>query len=131
MKKGRFLIYTFLIILFGTCLSIGINFGLVKLGIISLSTNDNIKVYEKVKENNIIDKFNNITGSIKVKLENLLNNHFPFYFQINKLFQDVNVIGSEIILPNLDIPLGTDSAGELIFYNKNDNFYCYGYRWNE
>ena len=123
MKHKKFLISLFLIIIFGSFLSTGIKYVLVEKGIISLAVSDNYKVYEKKKENNIIDKLDNLIESIKVKIDNVLINHFPFYFQINKLYQDINIKTDKLFLNDNDIPLGTDSSGEYIFFNQKYGFY--------
>ncbi len=123
MKHNKFLISLFLIIIFGSFLSTGIKYVLVEKGIISLAVSDNYKVYEKKKENNIIDKLDNLIESMKVKIDNVLINHFPFYFQINKLYQDINIKTDKLFLNDNDIPLGTDSSGEYIFFNQKDGFY--------
>ena len=78
MKKDKYLIVAFLVIIFGIFLAIPCNFLLNKLGFISIN-HDNFTTYQKKTENNIVDKLNNKIGSIENSIENKFTNYFPFY----------------------------------------------------
>ena len=120
--KNKHLVIIFLLIIFGVFLSYPISYILVKTNIITLNSTDNFQSYENIKENNIIDKINNKTNSIKTSLENTVTNYFPFYFTINNSYQNINYDLNKLIY-NKNIPLKTNSDGEYVFYNKKDNLY--------
>lgn len=120
MKKDKYLTVAFLVIIFGIFLAIPCNFLLNKLGFISIN-HDNFTTYQKKTENNIVDKLNNKIGSIENSIENKFTNYFPFYNDLNEIYQNINFYGNSLIYD--DIPVRTNSDGEYIFYNKKDEFY--------
>ena len=120
MKKDKYLIVAFLVIIFGIFLAIPCNFLLNKLGFISIN-HDNFTTYQKKMEKNIFDKLNNKIGSIENSIENKFTNYFPFYNDLNEIYQNINFYGNSLIYD--DIPVRTNSDGEYIFYNKKDEFY--------
>ena len=123
MKKDKIFVITFLIIIYSVLAIYGLKQILISLNIIELNTTDNWKVYEPFKENNIIDKFENKFNSLKVSVENRANNYFPFYVELNELYQGFNFQTNKLFYN--EIPLKTNSDNEYLFYNKENKFYYY------
>lgn len=121
MKQDKLLSIVFLFILFGVLLFYPIKQVLISTGISTIYTDDNWVTYEKKEENNVIDKLENKFGSIKTSVENRVTNYFPLYKELNGIYQMSNYYLNSIVYDN--IPLKTNSDGEYIFYNKQDNFY--------
>lgn len=120
MKKDRNLIILFLVIIFAVFICIPSKYVLVHLNILSLNR-DNLKEYQSIEENNIIDRLNNIVGRVENKVENTVTNYFPFYNGLNGVYQNISFYANKLIYE--DVPIKTNSDGEYIFYNKSDDFY--------
>lgn len=120
MKKDKLLVVIFLLIIFGVCISIPCKYMLSKLGIIYVNR-DNFSTYVGKEEVNIIDKINNKIGSIENSIENQITNYFPFYNELNEVYQNVNYYSNSLLYK--DIPIKTNSDGEYIFYDKVNEFY--------
>ena len=120
MQKDKKLVIAFLIIVFGICLCIPCKFILVKMGIISMNM-DNFSEYKEKDINNVIDKINNIVGKIENSVENKVTNYFPFYNEINGLYNRVDFASNKILFK--DVPIKKNSDGEYIFYDKVNEFY--------
>lgn len=118
--QDKKLITIFLIIIFGIFLIIPCNFILVKMNILTINR-DNFSTYIGKNEKNIFDKINNLTLKVENKIENAYTNYFPFYNSINKIYQSINFYSNSLIYN--DIPIKTNSNGEYIFFNKEDEFY--------
>ena len=91
-------------------------------GINTLDLTANWKFFEPQIENNIIDKFENFFNSKKNNIENRINNYFPFYENLNSLYQNTNFYLNKLVYKN-DIPLKTNHDGEYIFFNNENDFY--------
>lgn len=120
MKKDKILVVLFLVVIFGVFISLPIKLVLVELGLLETS-NDNWVTYQEITENNALDKLENIIGKVKNGVENRVTNYFPFYSNLNKMYQDFNYNSNKLIYN--DIPLKTNSDGEYIFLDKNNGFY--------
>ena len=83
---------------------------------------DNWVYFEAKPESNIIDKLDNKFNQIKTAVENRVTNYFPFYIELNTIYQNFNFKTNKLLY-NTDVPLKTNSDEEYIFYNKEDNFY--------
>ncbi len=123
MKKDKIFVITFLIIIYSVLAFYGLKQILITLDIIDLNITDNWKVYEPLKENNIIDKFENKFNSLKVSVENRADNYFPFYVKLNELYQGFNFETNKLFYN--EIPLKTNSDNEYLFYDKENKFYYY------
>lgn len=120
MKKDKFLAVSFLVIIFSIFLAIPFNFIFNKLGLITINY-DNFISFEKREEKSFADKINNKVFSIENSIENKFTNYFPFYNDLNELYQGVNFYGNSLIYKN--VPIRTNSDGEYIFYDKENQFY--------
>lgn len=120
MKKDKYLAVAFLVVIFGIFLAIPFNFLLSKLGLVSINY-DNFVSYEMKSENNFIDKINNKIGYLENSIQNKFTNYFPFYSDLNEIYQNVNFWGNSLFYK--DVPIRTNSDGEYIFYDKNNKFY--------
>jgi len=90
--------------------------GLITLNVFRFDKSDNWQVVEKTN-NKIYDKI----MSIKVGIENRVNNYYPFYININNLYYNTIINIDSIYLK--DIYLKNNRDGEKIFYNKDNQFY--------
>lgn len=120
MKKDKYLVVAFLVVIFGIFLAIPFNFLLSKLGLVSINY-DNFVSYERKSENNFIDKINNKIGYLENSIQNKFTNYFPFYSDLNEIYQNVNFWGNSLLYK--DVPIRTNSDGEYIFYDKENEFY--------
>ena len=120
MKKDKFLAVSFLVIIFSIFLAIPFNFIFNKLGLITINY-DNFISFEKREEKSFADKINNKVFSIENSIENKFTNYFPFYNDLNELYHGVNFYGNSLIYKN--VPIRTNSDGEYIFYDKENQFY--------
>ncbi len=123
MKKDKKFVILFLVIIYGSFIWLGLKHVLIKLNVVEFIRTDNWQVYEAKKVNNIIDKLENKFSSLKVSVENRANNYFPFYIQINELYQGLNYHTNKLFYQN--VPLKTNNANEYMFYNKDKKFYYY------
>lgn len=119
MQKDKKLVIAFLVIVFGICLCIPCKFILVKMGIRSMNM-DNFSEYKEKDVNNVIDKINNIVGKIENSVENKVTNYFPFYNEINSLYNRLDFASNKILFK--DVPIKKNSDGEYIFYDKVNEF---------
>lgn len=108
---------------------IGIKHVLIVKGIETLNMTDNWKFYEPQVEKNFIDKFENFFNSKKLNIENRITNYFPFYIELNELYQKANFKGNCFFYNN--VPIKTNRNNEFIFYNDKDNFYYLENSFNE
>lgn len=108
---------------------IGIKHVLIVKGIETLNMTDNWKFYEPQVEKNFIDKFENFFNSKKLNIENRITNYFPFYIELNELYQKANFKGNCLFYNN--VPIKTNRNNEFIFYNDKDNFYYLENSFNE
>jgi len=120
MQKDKKLVIAFLVIVFGICLCIPCKFVLVKIGVMSINM-DNFSEYKEKDVNNVVDKINNIVGRIENSVENKVTNYFPFYNEINSLYNKVDFASNKILFK--DVPIKKNSDGEYIFYDKVNGFY--------
>ncbi len=81
MKKSKRIVITFLIILYGVLLSIGIMTGLEVVHIIPKNPDNTWKVYSDSDD---------IFTKIEVNIENRVTNYFPLYNKLTELFKKVN-----------------------------------------
>ncbi len=123
MKQNKFLVYSFLFLIYGVFIFYIFKQVLVFLNISPINTTDNWQIYEYKKENNIIDKLDNRFNHLKVAIENRANNYFPFYIPLNELYQNINYQTNKLFYHN--IPLKINSDQEYLFYNKDHDFYYY------
>lgn len=122
MKKDKFICISFVVILLVVLLSYPVTFLLVRSGKKSVVMTDNWQFFTPVKENNIVDKINNSINSKKVSIENRITNYFPFYVSLNELYENSNYLTNSMIYKD-NVPIKANSDGDLLFYNKKDNFY--------
>lgn len=122
MRKDKFICVSFVLILLVVLLSYPITFFLVSTGRKSVVMTDNWQFFTPVKEKNIVDKLNNSINSKKVSIENRITNYFPFYVRLNELYENTNYLTNEMLYKD-NIPIKTNSDGDLLFYNKKDKFY--------
>lgn len=122
MKKDKFICISFIVILSVVLLSYPVTFLLVRSGKKSVVMTDNWQFFTPVKENNIVDKINNSINSKKVSIENRITNYFPFYVSLNELYENSNYLTNSMIYKD-NVPIKANSDGDLLFYNKKDNFY--------
>lgn len=120
MKKDKTLIIVFLAIIFLFSISIFSNYFFVKVGLLHINM-DNFSEYIPVKEKNIIDKLNNKIGRLENSLENKVTNYFPFYNEINTIVSNIEFSSNKSLFN--DVPIKTNSDGEYIFYDKENEFY--------
>ena len=116
MKKNNFLSVAFIIIIFTAFVWTIAKQGLITLRIISFDKTDNWQVVEKTNDK-ILDKIN----SLKIGLENRVNNYFPFYTSINNIYYNSIINIDSLYLD--DIYLKNNRDDEKIFYNVDDSFY--------
>ena len=116
MKKSSFLSWAFIIIITAVFAWTIIKQGLITLRIISFDKTDNWQVVEKTNDK-ILDKIN----SLKIGLENRVNNYFPFYTNINNLYYNSIINVDSLYLK--DIYLKNNRDDEKVFYNVDDKFY--------
>lgn len=120
MKKNKFIIISFLIVIFGVFLLIPAKFLLVKLSVLDINY-DNFSEYQAKEKNNFIDKLNNYIGKIENQVENHVTNYFPFYNSLNESYQKIDFYSNNFFYYN--VPIKKNSDGEYIFYNKRNDFY--------
>ena len=120
MKKNKFIIISFLTVIFGVFLLIPTKFLLVKLSVLDINY-DNFSEYQAKEENNLIDKLNNYIGKIENQVENHVTNYFPFYNSLNESYQKIDFYSNRFFYHN--VPIKKNSDGEYIFYNKRNDFY--------
>lgn len=121
MKKEKWFVICFVAILFGVLGCYGVKQVLITLGKSSVVMTDNWQFFEPKEEKNKMDVLENKFNSLKTSLENRTNNYFPFYIQLNELYQGFNYKTNALFYEN--IPIKTNSDGEYLFYNQKDNFY--------
>lgn len=121
MKHQRIFIILFLIIIYGVLGFYGFKQFMLSTGRSSLELTDNWKYYTFKDENNIVDKIDNKIGSFKTTIENKTNNYFPLYLNVNSFYKEVNFNLNYLTYNN--VPIGTNSDGERLFYNTLDNFF--------
>lgn len=121
-KKDLALIISFISIIF-ICLGLTIlNYGYYKISGKVLESTDNWKYFEGKKENNILDKIDNLIKSKEVTIENISNNHFPLYYEIMGLYNETNYKLNSLLYKKI-IPIKENSEGKKLFYNKENDFY--------
>lgn len=98
-----------------------INHFLIHFGYKELHTTDNW-VYFKYTKTDLVGKIEDFVEGKKISLQNRINNYFPFYMQLLKGFNEVNIKANKIFYKN-NIPVGTNSSDEYIFYNSESEFY--------
>ena len=121
MKKEKWFIGCFILIIFGVLACYGYKQIMVMIGKEEITITDNWKFFEPKKENNIVDKVENKIESLKTYLENRANNYFPFYIKLNEIYQGFNFKTNSLLYE--DVPIKTNSDGEYLFYNVKDKFY--------
>lgn len=122
MKKDKIFIGVFLFIIFGVLAFLPIKHILIVTGKSSLQMTDNWVYFEAKPENNIVDKLDNKFNQIKTAVENRVTNYFPFYIELNTMYQNFNFKTNKLLFDKY-VPLKTNSDEEYVFYNKEDNFY--------
>lgn len=122
MKKDKIFIGVFLFIIFGVLAFLPVKHVLIVTGKSSLQMTDNWVYFEAKPENNIIDKLDNKFNQIKTAVENRVTNYFPFYIELNTMYQNFNFKTNKLLFDKY-VPLKTNSDEEYVFYNKEDNFY--------
>ena len=115
MKK-KFLVVSFLVVIFGVFLWVIIKQGLVMLKLSSFEKGDNWQ-YVKKSNDPIYDK----VMTVEKFVENRVNNFFPFYSKVNGLYFD-SVMNIDSLYLN-DIYLKDNSDREHLFYNRDNSFY--------
>lgn len=119
-KNDKILIFSFIIILFLVFLSYPIIYIGVSNGFFQLQITDNLKSYKS--RTGVFSSIENKILSKEVSIENKAINYFPFYFQLNSFYQNLEFSLNDIIYKN-DIPIGKNSDSEYIFYDKKNKFY--------
>lgn len=122
MKKDKIFIGVFLFIIFGVLAFLPVKHVLIVTGKSSLQMTDNWVYFEAKPENNIVDKLDNKFNQIKTAVENRVTNYFPFYIELNTMYQNFNFKTNKLLFDKY-VPLKTNSDEEYVFYNKEDNFY--------
>lgn len=121
MKHKKNFIGIFLIIIYGSLITIGINFLSYKLLNKTIDTTDNWKYFTPKKENNVIDKIDNLIEKEKTLLENITTNYFPFYTRIMHLYSTSTYNINKLFYT--DVPIKENNENEKLFYDKNCDCY--------
>ncbi len=113
MKKSKRIVITFLIILYGVLLSIGIMTGLEVVHIIPKNPDNTWKVYSDSDD---------IFTKIEVNIENRVTNYFPLYNKVTELFKKVNEKANSLF--GSRVPVGKNNDGDYIVKDtKNSSYY--------
>ncbi len=123
MKKN-FITICFVLIIFSVLIWFPIKQGLIFLKIINFNKGDSWQYVEKTKDP-LYDKI----MTIKVGIENRVNNYFPFYTKINSLYYSVIKKIDKKYLD--DIYLKHNRDNEKIFYSVKNDFYYIVNTFNE
>lgn len=129
MKKDKFIIISFLIIIFGVLIIYPIKHILITTNIIDFNISDNWVFYTPKTENNVIDKFINIFNSSKTSLENRITNYFPLYNNLNSIYQNINFNSNKLLYKDI-IPIKTNTDNEYVFFDNVNKFYYYETSYN-
>ena len=120
MKRDKIIIGVFLFVVFGVFLALPINFAISKVQHLEVNK-DNWVSYNAKTEKNFVDKINNKIGRIENAVENRITNYFPFYQTLNTFYQNFNFYTNKLVFN--EVPIRTNSDGEYVFYDKNNEFY--------
>ena len=114
--KNKFLVFTFLIIIFGVFIYVPIKEVLIRFNIVSFYKTDS---WETVDSTNslVYDKVMSLEAFIK----NRYNNYFPFYTSINSAYYNLAINIDSLYLDDIYLKDNTDS--EHIFYNTDNDFF--------
>lgn len=116
MKKDKFIIVVFLIIIFGVFVLYPVKYLLIKTNKISFNSSDNWKIYEN-SGSLIKDK----VMTIETAIDNRTTNYFPFYNEITGSFYNFNIKLDSLFSSKVYIKSNAD--GENLFYDNQNNFY--------
>lgn len=116
MKKDRFIIAVFLVIIFGVFVLYPVKYLLIKIDKISFNSSDNWKTYEK-SGNLIKDK----VMALETAINNRTTNYFPLYEKITSGFYNFNIKLDSLFSSKVYIKSNSD--GENLFYDNQNNFY--------
>lgn len=116
MKKDRFIIAVFLVIIFGVLVLYPVKYLLIKTDKISFNSSDNWKTYEK-SGNLIKDK----VMALETAIDNRTTNYFPLYEKITSGFYNFNIKLDSLFSSKVYIKSNSD--GENLFYDNQNNFY--------
>lgn len=116
MKKDRFIISVFLVIIFGVFVLYPVKYLLIKTDKISFNSSDNWKTYEK-SGNLIKDK----VMALEIAIDNRTTNYFPLYEKITSGFYNFNIKLDSLFSSKVYIKSNSD--GENLFYDNQNNFY--------
>lgn len=116
MKKDRFIIAVFLVIIFGVFVLYPVKYLLIKIDKISFNSSDNWKTYEK-SGNLIKDK----VMALETAIDNRTTNYFPLYEKITSGFYNFNIKLDSLFSSKVYIKSNSD--GENLFYDNQNNFY--------
>lgn len=116
MKKDRFIISVFLVIIFGVFVLYPVKYLLIKTDKISFNSSDNWKTYEK-SGNLIKDK----VMALETAIDNRTTNYFPLYEKITSGFYNFNIKLDSLFSSKVYIKSNSD--GENLFYDNQNNFY--------
>lgn len=116
MKKDRFIIAVFLVIIFGVFVLYPVKYLLIKTDKISFNSSDNWKTYEK-SGNLIKDK----VMALETAIDNRTTNYFPLYEKITSGFYNFNIKLDSLFSSKVYIKSNSD--GENLFYDNQNNFY--------
>lgn len=116
MKKDRFIISVFLVIIFGVFVLYPVKYLLIKIDKISFNSSDNWKTYEK-SGNLIKDK----VMALETAIDNRTTNYFPLYEKITSGFYNFNIKLDSLFSSKVYIKSNSD--GENLFYDNQNNFY--------
>lgn len=116
MKKDRFIISVFLVIIFGVFVLYPVKYLLIKTDKISFNSSDNWKTYEK-SGNLIKDK----VMALETAIDNRTTNYFPLYEKITSGFYNFNIKLDSLFSSKVYIKSNSD--GENLFYDNQNDFY--------
>lgn len=116
MKKDRFIISVFLVIIFGVFVLYPVKYLLIKTDKISFNSSDNWKTYEK-SGNLIKDK----VMALEIAIDNRTTNYFPLYEKITSGFYNFNIKLDSLFSNKVYIKSNSD--GENLFYDNQNDFY--------
>lgn len=116
MKKDRFIIAVFLVIIFGVFVLYPVKYLLIKTDKISFNSSDNWKTYEK-SGNLIKDK----VMALETAIDNRTTNYFPLYEKVTSGFYNFNIKLDSLFSSKVYIKSNSD--GENLFYDNQNDFY--------
>lgn len=117
IKKDKFILITFLIIIFGVFLCYPVKFAKEIFGNTEKDTEGTWKTYGK--DASIIEK-------LKINIENRVTNYFPFYSDTTTFYKSTNEFANEYLYEFFNekyIPAGTNSDGEYLVKDIENNAY--------